>query len=83
MIGYWLDDDGNNAVCSFCNRLNHLYGEYCKHCGTRVHHIKIKQPTGYWMRVSNDTNHFVKCCKCGWEQKTKSNYCPDCGVKME
>lgn len=34
-IGHWIDADGNNAICSYCNRLNHLYGDYCKHCGTR------------------------------------------------
>lgn len=34
--GYWIDADGDNAICSCCNRLNHLYGTYCKHCGTKM-----------------------------------------------
>lgn len=37
--GYWIDaDDGYpfNAICSSCNRLNHLYGNYCKHCGVKM-----------------------------------------------
>lgn len=37
--GRWIDaDDGYpfNAICSSCNRLNHLYGNYCKHCGAKM-----------------------------------------------
>ena len=37
--GHWIDaDDGYpfNAICSSCNRLNHLYGNYCKHCGAKM-----------------------------------------------
>lgn len=34
--GHWIDDDGDNAICSCCNRLNHLYGDYCKHCGAKM-----------------------------------------------
>ena len=34
--GYWIDADGDNAICGCCNRLNHLYGTYCKHCGARM-----------------------------------------------
>lgn len=35
-VGHWIDADGDNAICSCCNRLNHLYGTYCKHCGARM-----------------------------------------------
>ena len=34
--GLWIDADGDNAICGCCNRLNHLYGTYCKHCGARM-----------------------------------------------
>ena len=34
--GHWMGADGDNAICSCCNRLNHLYGEYCKHCGAKM-----------------------------------------------
>ena len=34
--GKWIDADGDNAICSCCNRLNHLYGTYCKHCGAKM-----------------------------------------------
>ena len=35
--GHWIDADGDNAICGCCNRLNHLYGIYCKHCGARMY----------------------------------------------
>ena len=34
--GHWIDADGDNAICGCCNRLNHLYGTYCKHCGAKM-----------------------------------------------
>lgn len=34
--GRWIDADGDNAICGCCNRLNHLYGTYCKHCGAKM-----------------------------------------------
>jgi capsule polysaccharide export protein KpsC/LpsZ len=34
--GHWIDADGDNAICDCCNRLNHLYGTYCKHCGAKM-----------------------------------------------
>lgn len=34
--GHWIDADGDNAICSCCNRLNRMYGLYCKHCGARM-----------------------------------------------
>lgn len=35
-VGHWIDADGDNAICGCCNRLNHLYGTYCKHCGAKM-----------------------------------------------
>lgn len=35
-VGRWIDADGDNAICGCCNRLNHLYGDYCKHCGAKM-----------------------------------------------
>ena len=34
--GNWIGADSDNAICSCCNRLNRLYGDYCKHCGARM-----------------------------------------------
>lgn len=38
-VGYWIYADGDNAICGCCNRLNHLYGTYCKHCGAKMHEL--------------------------------------------
>ena len=34
--GHWIDADGDNAKCGCCNRLNLVYGTYCKHCGAKM-----------------------------------------------
>ena len=41
--GYWIDADGDNAICGRCNRLNHLYGAYCKHCGAMMIEREISE----------------------------------------
>lgn len=38
-MGHWINADDEypfNAICSSCNRLNRLYGNYCKHCGAKM-----------------------------------------------
>lgn len=35
-VGYWKVIDEKSAVCSCCNRLNILNGEFCKWCGARM-----------------------------------------------
>lgn len=39
-IGRWIAPDGDNAICGCCNRLNRLYGTYCKHCGAKMQEVK-------------------------------------------
>lgn len=34
--GHWVYVDDDDAICGCCNRLNHIYGAYCKHCGARM-----------------------------------------------
>ena len=42
------------------------------------------QKTGHWNRVADLTNILVwECDKCKWQQQFWTNYCPDCGSKME
>lgn len=38
--GHWIAADGISAICSCCNRLNHLYGTYCKFCGAKMSVLK-------------------------------------------
>ena len=43
-----------------------------------------KQKSGKWIRVTDKTGHLVwECDKCSWQQRLSTNFCPDCGVKME
>ena len=34
--GHWIGKDEKSAVCSYCNRNNTLYGDFCKWCGARM-----------------------------------------------
>lgn len=31
--GKWICANESCAICSKCNRLNEMYGDFCKHCG--------------------------------------------------
>lgn len=35
-IGKWNDRVGETAICGCCNRINNLYGDYCKWCGAKM-----------------------------------------------
>jgi len=37
---------------------------------------------GYWERTTDKAGHLVWECKCGWQQRFYTKYCPDCGAKM-
>lgn len=40
--------------------------------------------TMHWLSVIDKTGHLVwECDKCGWQQRRYTNYCPDCGAKLE
>lgn len=34
--GRWISAYDGDAICGCCNRLNRLYGKYCKHCGAKM-----------------------------------------------
>ena len=38
---------------------------------------------GHWMRVNTGYQEVLVCNKCEHEVYWKSNYCPNCGAKME
>jgi len=44
--------------------------------------IQPQPKTGHWTRVTDKTGHLMWECKCGWQQRFHTNYCPDCGIKM-
>lgn len=46
---------------------------------------KYERPNGTWIKKKVDDHHYhYFCSKCGCCSKyKKSNYCPDCGRKMQ
>ena len=44
-----------------------------------VQPIKSK---GEWERVTDKTGHLVWECKCGWQERLSTNFCPYCGTDM-
>ena len=38
---------------------------------------------GRWLCVDTDTEQFFLCNKCKKKECWESNYCPDCGAKMD
>ena len=46
--------------------------------------VAPKQKIGHWIRITDKTGHLVwGCDKCAWQQRYNTNFCPDCGAKME
>lgn len=46
--------------------------------------VTPQQKTGRWNRVTDNAGYWVwECDKCGWQQRFHTNYCPDCGAKMQ
>lgn len=41
-----------------------------------------RRPTGKWIDIGNEGLVF-KCSLCGNKNTIESNYCPNCGAKME
>ena len=44
-----------------------------------------KQRTGRWIRVTDEAGHFLgwECNKCSLQQRFNTEFCPDCGAKMQ
>ena len=38
---------------------------------------------GRWLCVDTDTEHFFLCNRCKKKEFLQSNYCPNCGAKMD
>ena len=45
--------------------------------------VTVQPKTGHWNRVTDKAGHLVWECDCGWQQRFATNFCPDCGMKME
>lgn len=45
--------------------------------------VTPQQKVGKWIRATDKAGYLVWECNCGWQQRIATNYCPDCGTKME
>ena len=45
--------------------------------------VTPRPKTGRWTRVTDKAGHLVWECDCGWQQRFYTNFCPDCGIKMQ
>lgn len=78
------------------NKKTNDYGFFCE-CGLLEKTINLlkhsrhpncplieQEPNiGHWKRTTDKAGHLVWECKCGWQQRFYTKYCPDCGVRME
>lgn len=46
--------------------------------------LEQQNKRGHWIRVTDEAGYLVwECDKCGWQQRFNTNFCSDCGAKME
>ena len=80
LVCKWIDEipsvtPKSETVTEFADR--------CRECGAKYGKL-LEQKSGKWIRVTDKTGHLVwECNKCGWQQRFNTNFCPDCGAKME
>lgn len=80
---YWIDD-----------RLNIAFREELDKIDEKIRNIPTVEiagrPQGEWLDTGKDPSHshpltaiWYRCSECGDGTNTKTNYCPNCGAKME
>ena len=49
-----------------------------------IEELEQEPKTGHWIRVTDKAGHLVwECDKCGWQQRFNTNFCPDCGTRLD
>ena len=38
---------------------------------------------GRWTYTDGDYEVYMNCSECGWDDDFRTNYCPNCGAKMD
>ncbi len=49
----------------------------------QVYSVKPQPKTGHWIDHQEDRWIYAKCSECGSVRNTQTNYCPNCGARME
>ena len=84
----------HTSICDKCENYDEYEQEPCKDAEQIDYHDDFatalkkindyEQKSGKWIRVTDKTGHLVwECDKCSWQQRFNTNFCPDCGAKME
>lgn len=87
MSEYICRESALEAVCKYCCEYDSEDTECI--CNERLAVLKI--PTadvaqvshGRWLCVDTDTEQFFLCNICEKKEYWESNYCPNCGAKMD
>lgn len=59
------------------------YKALLKECYEVLPSVTPKQKMGHWIDYQKNRWIYAQCSECGTVHDTKTNYCPNCGAKME
>ena len=87
MSEYICRESALEAVCKYCCEYDAESTECI--CNERLAFLKIPIADvanvrhGRWLCVDTDTEQFFLCNICEKKEYWESNYCPNCGAKMD
>ena len=61
--------------------LRFVNGEWRDNDGNLIEIARVRH--GRWLCVDTDTEQFFLCNRCKKKEYWESNYCPNCGAKMD
>ena len=77
----YIDRDKYCAIICRCNK------NYCSRTSCAIWTAKSEDVApvvhGKWLYVETDDEHFFLCSVCNNKEYWESNYCPNCGAKMD
>lgn len=77
----YIDRDKYCAITCRCNK------SYCDKTNCAIWTAKSEDVApvvhGKWQYVETDDEHFFLCSVCNDKEYWESNYCPECGAKMD
>lgn len=89
-----LTDKNVIAVCAHCNSWDICKPDeacFVKEVYEKLKHLEdleeqgrlIEQKHGRWIHKDNFIGKYLMCSECSHVTGRKSNYCPNCGAKMD